>query len=164
MGIDAFGGYRNPIGDYIYNEIHVGLGQEILPKPGEFDLIFIGDVIEHLEKSEALKLISVCLERSKLTGISTPKEFFEQDALFKNEHERHRCVITPSDFSDCHFVAVSGISCNTFVASKTPLGNVADLAQHHKLTYLRSRTRLRRFGKLGWPISAFLRFMCKHFA
>jgi 2-polyprenyl-3-methyl-5-hydroxy-6-metoxy-1,4-benzoquinol methylase len=47
-GIEAFPRYRNPIHDFVYDQVYYGEAQQILPKLGRFDVILIADVIEHL--------------------------------------------------------------------------------------------------------------------
>src|SRR3954454_16384233 len=43
-GIEAFPKYHNPIHDYVYDRVHFGEAQTILPQLGQFDVILIADV------------------------------------------------------------------------------------------------------------------------
>src|SRR5215813_213278 len=64
IGIDAFAPYRNPIWDYVYQEVHVGEAQRILPGLGQFDVVLLADVIEHMDRAAAVDLVRCCLEHS----------------------------------------------------------------------------------------------------
>src|SRR3954447_22905428 len=78
VGIEACEEYRNPIHDFVYNRVHYGEAQKVVPQLGTFDAILIADVIEHLEKNEARELAKSCLEHSPVLIISTPVDFFAQ--------------------------------------------------------------------------------------
>lgn len=159
VGIDAFAHYRNPIWDYVYQRIYVGEAQEILPTLGDFDLILIADVIEHLEHAEAVELARVSLEKSPVLIISTPRDFYPQHDLCDNPYEIHRNLWRRQDFpAGCHVQTVPALSCNLFIASRQPLHwNATYLADLRNVLYLRSRYKLRRFGPLGRPLAMMLR-------
>jgi hypothetical protein len=163
VGIEAFDGYRNPIHEFVYDEVHYGTAQTVLPTLGEFDAILIADVIEHLEMSEAQELVRLSVERSRAVIISTPIEFYAQEDHFGNRYEQHRCHWTRDSFPDDLFVhTIHTPACWIFVASREPIDpSVFALAEPADVIYLYSRQKL---GKLGWPISAGLRLMCKWFA
>jgi SAM-dependent methyltransferase len=160
-GIDAFPHYRNPIWDYVYQRIHTGEAQRILPTLGKFDVVLTADVIEHLERADAMDLVRQSLERSPVLIISTPREFYPQQDTNENPYERHRILWTAADFPPgIHVVSISALSCNVFVASREPLPWQATyLADMHNVLYLRSRHKLRRLGRLSWPASATLRWV-----
>ncbi len=54
------------------------------------DCVLCMDVVEHLEKPKALRLLE-WLRARRLAYVSTPLFWFPQDALQGNELERHRC-------------------------------------------------------------------------
>jgi len=60
-GLEIYPDYKNPIHDYFYNQILWGVNAlEYFqnPKPSQtYDCIFMGDIIEHLEKSDGMKMI-----------------------------------------------------------------------------------------------------------
>ena len=112
VGIDAFAQYRNPIWDYVYQRIYVGEAQKILPTLKEFDLVLIADVIEHLEHAEAVQLARICLEKSPVLIISTPRDFYPQDDLCDNPYEIHRNLWRRADFpAGCHVQTIPASSC-----------------------------------------------------
>jgi len=161
VGVDAFSRYRNPIWDYVYQEIHVGEAQSLLHTLGEFDLVLIADMIEHLERREAVKLVRDCMETSPVVIVSTPRDFYPQRDTNENPHERHRILWTAADFpGGMHVETISALACNIFVASRTPLPwQMTYLADLRNILYLRSRNKLGRFGWLGLPLSKTLRLL-----
>ena len=158
VGIEAWEQYRNPIHDFVYNQVHNGEASKVLPTLGEFDLILIADVIEHFEKDAALALVEECFRRSPVVLITTPDEFHPQRALLGNPFEEHRCLWRREDFSAGIFVhQIRLISCNVFVASRAPLPKEA-LALTDPADYVYMRSRL-RFGWAGLPLSLGLRVL-----
>jgi len=160
-GIDAFAPYHNPIWDFIYRKVHIGEAEEILPRLNQFDVILIADVIEHLEHALAVDLVQCSLNKSQFLILSTPKEFYPQQDSNHNPYEIHRILWTQKDFPAGVYVkTLPGLSCNVFVASVHPIPRQATyVADLHNVLYLRSRIKLRRFGRLGWPASAALRWL-----
>jgi 2-polyprenyl-3-methyl-5-hydroxy-6-metoxy-1,4-benzoquinol methylase len=90
--IDKFP-WLNCIYDNVYNEDATKLTEEFFDK---YDTIIMNDVIEHMDKTVALNLLS------KMKGsviISTPQFFFEQE-FENNPFEHHISHWTLSDFGD----------------------------------------------------------------
>ncbi len=56
---------------------------------GPFDLVFAGDVLEHVTKEDAIKIIDDLLECSKRIIISIPIIHYPQDEEFGNPFEAH---------------------------------------------------------------------------
>jgi hypothetical protein len=157
--IDAFPKYRNPIWDYVYQAIHIGCAQDLLPTLGFYDVILIADVIEHLERVEAKELVQQSLSKSRVVVISTPREFFAQTDTNHNPFEIHRILWTAADFpKNCHLKTITALSCNLFVASREPLPwRATYMADLRNVLYLRSRHKLRRLGPLSRPLAMMLR-------
>jgi hypothetical protein len=166
VGVEAFAEYRNPIWDYVYQDVIVGRAQEAVPPlPGPFDLVLISDMIEHLEMAEAKSLVQCCLDKCSVLIVTTPREFYAQHNILGNEYERHRCLWTAAEFpAGAHVLTVRALACDMFLATKQPLDRKrfipAELADY---VYLRSRNKLRRAGVLGWPVSATLRTLSRWF-
>ena len=111
IGIEIHEQYITPVHNYIYSGILVGDAFEILVKSAPqncFDLVFMGDVIEHFEKDKGIFLIKsirdnwLCEHGHIL--ISTPN--FQtminnpNSAIFGNQHEIHRCRWYTQEFHD----------------------------------------------------------------
>jgi len=94
-GVDIFPDYKNPIHDYFYNNIYWEDWLTFAPLM-TYDMVFMGDVLEHFEQWEQ------ALVKAKLTGniviIVCPnhEESLVQGAIFGNEYETHRVVLTPA--------------------------------------------------------------------
>lgn len=98
-GIEGFASYITEMHRYLYNEIHIGDMREVLPRLPEYDVVFLGDVIEHLEKPRGEQLLRDAVAHAKKAVIvSTPKYPTEQADLCANELERHRSVWSARSF------------------------------------------------------------------
>src|SRR5438876_587096 len=63
-GIEGYAAYLTPMHRYLYNRIHVGNASALLKKLPHYDLIFLGDVIEHLEKAAGLGLLRDAMKKA----------------------------------------------------------------------------------------------------
>jgi SAM-dependent methyltransferase len=160
VGIEGFERYRCPIHDYVYDKTYFGDACDIVPTLGEFDVVLILDVIEHLEKDRAAELLRQCLARSKAVIVSTPISFYPQHAICDNPYEMHRCHWTRADFPpDVSVKAIRVVACDIFVASRTPLpADVFTLADPRDVVYLHSRMKL---GWAGLPLSLGLKWLSR---
>lgn len=68
----------------------------------KYDLIYMGDVIEHLEKYRGQALIESLLERCKYLIIATPSPAPKQGEVLGNKFEEHLSSWDESDFGDYH--------------------------------------------------------------
>jgi 2-polyprenyl-3-methyl-5-hydroxy-6-metoxy-1,4-benzoquinol methylase len=66
---------------------------------GRFDLVILGDVIEHFEKEKRYVLVNKLLEHTDNIILSTPNGFMPQGAWAQNEFERHKSGWTVTDLS-----------------------------------------------------------------
>jgi SAM-dependent methyltransferase len=101
-GVEIFPGYLKDYHKYFYSNIYNEEALSFMRKLDiKYDLINCGDVIEHLEKNDALELIRLCLEKSQSVLINIPiGDNWEQGAINNNEYERHRSSWQLSDFAD----------------------------------------------------------------
>src|SRR5437868_4061842 len=98
-GIEGFPRYITEMHRFLYNQIHIGNACELIRKLPSYDVIFMGDIIEHLEKNDGVELLRQAIEKSKKAVIvSTPKDETEQGELCANELERHRSLWSAKDF------------------------------------------------------------------
>jgi hypothetical protein len=73
---------------------------DVLEVAGElegYDLVVLGDVIEHLGKDEGLALLRTLLARNRNVLVVTPFHYFDQE-VEGNPHQRHRSHWTIDDF------------------------------------------------------------------
>ncbi len=89
--------YRNPIWE-IYDKVFEGDILAFLPlfKESKYDLLFMGDVIEHFTKEEGQRILAE-LSFTNLI-IITPKIVSEQEEVYNNSYEIHKSSWTTEDF------------------------------------------------------------------
>src|SRR5438093_871633 len=98
-GIEGYAAYLTEMHRYLYNEIHIGDARELIKKLSHYDVIFLGDIIEHFDKLAGLQLLREAVNKaSKAVIVSTPKYETAQPDLCGNELERHRSLWSAKDF------------------------------------------------------------------
>jgi hypothetical protein len=100
-GIEAYTGYLHEAHNFIYDKVHIGDAQDIIPNLGMYDVIFFGDTIEHFPLNEGKKLLKTAIKQcNKCVILTTPKYDTSQTDSCNNPLERHRSVWRPNDFRD----------------------------------------------------------------
>lgn len=129
-GIEIFEQYRNPMWDYVYDDIHLGDVRQILPRLQPFDVIIACDVLEHFTREDARALISQLLGAGKTLIATTPNREFPQEAWGGNEAERHLSLLDASDFESLAAEVSTGVT-TCYVATRDPVlrRHFADAAQ-----------------------------------
>src|SRR5687767_10146429 len=85
-GIEGHAAYLTPMHRYLYNAIHIGDARALLKKLPRYDLVFMGDIIEHLEKPAGFRLLREALKiANKAVLVTTPKFETGQSDLCGNE-------------------------------------------------------------------------------
>jgi SAM-dependent methyltransferase len=98
-GIEGHAPYLTPMHEYLYDTLHVGDMRTKIHEIGVYDLVFLGDVIEHVEKAEGMELLRACLVHAcKAVLVTTPGRPAPQTAACDNKLEVHRSFWTPADF------------------------------------------------------------------
>jgi hypothetical protein len=116
-GIEGHAAYLTELHRYLYNEIHVGDACELLPKLPAYDLIFMGDIIEHFEKRKGLEFLRAAVDKaSKAVIVTTPKFETAQENLCANEMERHRSLWSARDFRKLPGASVKTVDRATLLA------------------------------------------------
>ena len=110
-GIECFPAYIGDLQRHIYDRIIIGDAMEEIDKLPSYDLVFLGDVIEHFPKQDGQLLLKKCLTHaSRMVLVTTPNYFNPQGAEYGNQRETHHCLWTKDDFaqhpgSKCFLVA-----------------------------------------------------------
>ena len=88
-GVEAFSEYENSVWK-VYDNIYVGDVINLIPelKEHKYDLIFLGDVIEHFDKEEGKKLLAELNYEHMI--IVTPFQVLPQKAVYDNQYEIHK--------------------------------------------------------------------------
>jgi hypothetical protein len=98
-GIEGYAPYITDMHRYLYNDIHIGKAQDLINQLPKYDLIFVGDVIEHFEKQAGLDFLEKAFAKAKrAVVVTTPKNETGQADLCGNELERHRSLWSRRDF------------------------------------------------------------------
>ena len=116
-GVEGHAGYLTEMHRYLYNEIHLGDAGLLLKKLPHYDLIFLGDIVEHFEKAAGLELLADAFARAnKAVIVSTPKFETAQGNLCGNELERHRSLWSEHDFGNFPGAVVKTVDEATLLA------------------------------------------------
>lgn len=98
-GVEGFSDYLTPLHSYLYDTIHIGLAQDLVDDLPCYDVIFMGDIIEHLPKNQGHILLEKMLSKAnKAVIVSTPKYDTRQGERVGNKLEEHHSVWTKADF------------------------------------------------------------------
>jgi len=116
-GIEGYAAYLTAMHRYLYNEVHVGDACQLVKKLPRYDVVFMGDVIEHLDKKAGQRLLREAVRKSsKAVIVSTPKYDTGQSDLCGNELERHRSLWSARDFETFDRATVKTIDGATLLA------------------------------------------------
>lgn len=87
---------------HIYSNIYVEDGFDYIQRfDGRYDLIILGDVLEHFNKDRAFELLKNCRQKSEYILINLPVgRNWKQCELYGNEYERHLSSWSIKDFAD----------------------------------------------------------------
>jgi hypothetical protein len=97
--LEIFPDYLNEVHQFIYNRVIVGDIRNILPGLETYDLMILGNILEHFEKEEGRRLVEALRARCNLCLIlTTPVGYTEQGQIHGNEAECHRSGWLPHDF------------------------------------------------------------------
>jgi len=99
-GCEIFSSYITPAHQYYYDEIHIGDYSELVDKIGNYDLIFMGAVLEHFPKEIGKEIITKTLKKCKHLLIQCPNGKMAEEPSFGNVHEAHRSAWVKKDFKN----------------------------------------------------------------
>jgi hypothetical protein len=100
-GIEAFPGCLTPLHGYIYDRLHVGDAVDVLPTLGVYDVVYLGDVVEHQTKSRAWALLDEAVRHARQAAIVTipiGDNWPQEMGWDGNTYHAHRSVWEPEDF------------------------------------------------------------------
>ena len=107
VGLDAFQPYLNHCNRFNhYDELYLHdlMNGKSLPfKDKSFDLVLCFEVIEHLDKANALYILNELKRIGKHVLVTTPPKFQPQTILDDNPWQIHKCVITKHDLQSKGF-------------------------------------------------------------
>jgi len=91
-GIEIFSDNIKDYHDYFYSNIFNEDAFDNVKNTNEFyDLIIIGDVLEHFEKVKANDFLQLCLSKSRFTLLNLPiGRDWQQEEVYGNPFEKHK--------------------------------------------------------------------------
>jgi hypothetical protein len=96
-GVEIFGDYANPAWG-VYDRVTI-MDARRISTDSRYDFVFVGDMLEHLPKSEGAELLDKLKKVSnKCLAVVVPLGHQPQGALFGNEAEQHVSDWDASDF------------------------------------------------------------------
>lgn len=110
---EIFPDYITPIHHYIYDEIVIDCAlRQLQLKERYFDLVIVGDVLEHFDKTEGKKLIDyVYRATNKMAIFLVPiGSGYPQGVVLGNKFEEHKSIWEMVDFkNDFRFTRVTTV-------------------------------------------------------
>lgn len=100
-GIEVFPDYIQGHQREIYDAIYIGDAMEILSGLKPYDMIVVGDVLEHFHKDKAWNFLDLCMslaEKHMILNIPLGTEW-TQPEIYNNPYEKHRSFWTWEDLS-----------------------------------------------------------------
>lgn len=96
-GVEIFSEYENSVWK-VYDNIYTGNIIDLIPELSvhKYDLLFMGDVIEHLDKEEGKNLLKE-LSYNHIIVI-TPLHVLKQETVYNNQYETHKSEWRYQDF------------------------------------------------------------------
>jgi SAM-dependent methyltransferase len=89
-GIEAFSPQLQEYHSYFYNKIYVGDAFDLLPNIFDYDLIILGDVLEHFTPEKAAFILDICIRKSKYVMLNIPLgSCWLQGEKYNNPFEAH---------------------------------------------------------------------------
>jgi 2-polyprenyl-3-methyl-5-hydroxy-6-metoxy-1,4-benzoquinol methylase len=109
-GIEIFPAYIGSIQKMLYNNIYIGNASLVINEISTtYDLIIMGDVIEHFTKDDGISLLNKIKKKSKKSLIITPNYWIEQGSVHGNIYETHLSLWTKKDLEAFGKVTSVGI-------------------------------------------------------
>ncbi len=98
-GIEATREYITPLHRFIYDEIYIGDVLSIIDTLGRYDVIVMGDVLEHFEKDVGNDLLDKLYEHTEHCLLLTfPPDCAIEHNVVGNPYEAHRSTWNRADF------------------------------------------------------------------
>lgn len=105
-GIEVFADYISPLHEYIYDRVHIGEAESVIDRLGQYDLIFMGDVLEHFPRDAGRRMIQRLYEHADRCVLLTyPHDAKKRDGILGNPAEAHLSTWSREDFAEYPKVA-----------------------------------------------------------
>lgn len=98
--IEIFEDYITDLQRLIYNDIYIGDMRRLITEVGEYDLIIMGDILEHIPLEDGLEFLKRARAKAKWIIISMPDYFCKNNPIMGNMAEVHCYVWSDDEFPD----------------------------------------------------------------
>lgn len=90
-GIEVFGDYIQDHQRAIYSDIYIGDAFDVIDRLGQYDMIILGDVLEHFDKQKGSEFLDKCFSHAnKAISLFIPLgDGWQQEAIYGNSYETH---------------------------------------------------------------------------
>lgn len=101
-GVEIFEAYLQDHQRYIYDKIYIGDAKDVVPTLGEYGVVIIGDMLEHLGKDDAWGLFASAMERARIGLILNIPigEGWLREGVSENTSEDHLSWWALAEFAD----------------------------------------------------------------
>jgi len=99
-GVEIFSDYITPVAEYIYNRVIEGDIFRCLDRLDRYDVVILGEILEHFPKDQGKRLISEMFCRTENIILSTPLGYYHQEESGGNPYQAHKSGWTLEDFRD----------------------------------------------------------------
>lgn len=101
-GVEIYEAYIQDHQRYIYDKIYIGDAKEVVPTLGEYGVVIIGDMLEHLGKDDAWGLFRSSMDRAKIGLILNIPigEGWLRNEVSENKYEDHLSWWAFEEFAD----------------------------------------------------------------
>lgn len=91
-GIEVYKDYIQAHQEAIYDDIFIGDAFDVIDRLGRYDMILMGDVLEHFEKQRGLEFLDKCIHHvDKAIGLFIPLgDGWSQEDIYGNPYEIHQ--------------------------------------------------------------------------
>jgi len=108
-GVEIFADYITDLQRAIYDNIYIGDIMAIVDTLGSYDLVYAGDIIEHLKREDGLTLVEKLKGKAKTLIIATPKLVYPQGEVWGNPYEAHKSQWEVQDFTGAKILQFGNI-------------------------------------------------------
>jgi len=98
--IEIFEDYITDLQRLIYNDIYIGDMRRLITEVGNYDLIIMGDVLEHIPFKDGLEFLKKAKAKAKWTIVNMPSCFIAGNPIMGNKAELHQHVWADDEFPD----------------------------------------------------------------
>ena len=97
-GVEIYDKYITDLQRILYDNIYTQDIKTFVKTMGYYDLVYMGDVIEHFDKEEGLEVIKELKKRARCLIVATPKKILPQGEVYGNKYEAHKSEWFREDF------------------------------------------------------------------